>query len=104
MRRFVSFVVELLVCSACMALEPQEISVGTFSMRFETQTEQIHWLFGAGDFVVNKDAADCDPMQVEHSISVKEGKLTIDAGTELSLIHISEPTRPAIVSRMPSSA
>lgn len=45
MRRFVSFVVELLVCSACMALEPQEISVGTFSMRFETQTEQIHWLF-----------------------------------------------------------
>ena len=65
-----------------MALEPQEISVGTFSMRFETQSEQIHWLFGAGDFVVNKDAEDCDPMQVEHSISVKEGKLTIDAGTE----------------------
>ena len=82
MRRFVSFVVELLVCSACMALEPQEIAVGTFSMRFETQTEQIHSLFGAGDFVVNKDAADCDPMQVEHSISVKEGKLTVDAGTE----------------------
>jgi hypothetical protein len=82
MRRFVSFVVELLVCSACMALEPQEISVGTFSMRFETQTEQIHSLYGAGDFVVNKDAEDCDPMQIEHSISVKEGKLTIDAGTE----------------------
>lgn len=82
MRRFVSLIVELLICSACMALEPQEIAVGTLSMRFETQTEQIHSLFGAGDFVVNKDAADCDPMQVEHSISVKEGKLTIDAGTE----------------------
>ena len=85
MRRFVSFVVELLVCSACMALEPQEITVGTFSIRFKTQTEQIHFLFGAGDFVVNKDAADCDPMQVEHSISVKEGKLTVDAGTEYEL-------------------
>ena len=82
MIRFVSFVVELLVCSACMALEPQEISVGAFSMRFETQTEQIHWIFGAGNFVVNKDAADCDAMQVEHSISVKEGKLTVDADTE----------------------
>lgn len=82
MRRFVSLIVELLICSACMALEPQEIAVGTLSIRFETQTEQIHSLFGAGDFVVNKDAADCDPMQVEHSISVKEGKLTIDAGTE----------------------
>lgn len=82
MRRFVSLIVKLLVSSACMALEPQEITVGTFSMRFETQTEQIHSLFGAGDFVVIKDATDCDPMQVEHSISVKEGKLTIDAGTE----------------------
>ena len=82
MRRFVSLIVKLLVSSACMALEPQEITVGTFSMRFETQTEQIHSLFGAGDFVVNKDSTDCDPMQVEHSISVKEGKLTIDAGTE----------------------
>ena len=82
MRRFVSFVVELLVCSASMALEPQKISVGAFSMRFETQTEQIHWIFGAGNFVVNKDAADCDAMQVEHSISVKEGKLTVDADTE----------------------
>ena len=58
MRLFVSLIVELLVCLACMALEPQEIAVGTFSMRFETQTEQIHWLFGAGDFVVNKDAED----------------------------------------------
>ena len=82
MRRFVSFVVELLVCSACMALEPQEISVGTFSMRFETQTEQIHWLFGAGNFVINKDDADCNPMQVAHSISVMDGKLTVDAETD----------------------
>ena len=82
MRRFVSLIVELLVCSACMALEPQKIAVGTLSMYFETQTEQIHSLFGAGDFVVNKDATDCDPMQVEHFISVKEGKLTIDAGTK----------------------
>lgn len=82
MRRLISLVVELLICSVCVALEPQEISVSTLSMGFETQTEQIHWLYEAGDFIVNKDAADCDPMQVEHSISVKEGKLTIDAGTE----------------------
>ena len=65
-----------------MALEPKEIAVGTFPMCFETQTQQTHTLFGAGDFVVNKDAADCDPLQVEHSLSVKQGKLTIDAGTE----------------------
>lgn len=38
MRRFVSLIVELFVCLACMALEPQEIAVGTFSMHFETQT------------------------------------------------------------------
>lgn len=82
MRRFVSLIVELLICSACMALEPQEIAVGTLSMRFETQTEQIHSLFGAGDFVINKDAADCNPMQVAHSISVRDGKLTVDADTE----------------------
>lgn len=82
MRRFVSLIVELLICSACMALEPQEIAVGTLSMRFETQTEQIHSLFGAGDFVINKDAADCNLMQVAHSISVRDGKLTVDAGTE----------------------
>lgn len=82
MRRFVSLIVELLICSACMALEPQEIAVGTLSMRFETQTEQIHWLFGAGDFVINKDDADCNPMQVVHSISVMDGKLTVDAETD----------------------
>lgn len=82
MRRLVSLVIELLVCSACMALEPREIAVGTLSMRFETQTEQIHSLFGAGDFVINKDDADCDPMQVAHSISVKAGKLTVDVDTE----------------------
>lgn len=82
MRRFVSLIVELLICSACMALEPQEIAVGTLSMRFETQTEQIHSLFGAGDFVINKDAADCNPMQVAHSISVRDGKLTVDAETD----------------------
>lgn len=82
MRRLISLVVELLICSVCVALEPQEISVSTLSMGFETQTEQIHWLYEAGDFIVNKDAADCDPMQVEHSISVKEGKLMVDAGTE----------------------
>ena len=82
MRRFVSLIVELLICSACMALEPQEIAVGTLSMRFETQTEQIHWLFGAGNFVINKDDADCNPMQVAHSISVMDGKLTVDAETD----------------------
>lgn len=82
MRRLISLVVELLVCSACMALEPQEITVGTLSMSFGTQTEQIHSLYGAGIFVINKDATDCDPMQVEHSVSVREGKLIVDAGSE----------------------
>lgn len=82
MRRFASLVVELLVCSACMALEPQEIAVGTLSMHFEAQTEQIHLLFGAGDFVINKNAVDCNPMQVAHSISVRDGKLTVDTDTE----------------------
>lgn len=82
MRRFVSLIVELLICSTCMALEPQEIAVGTLSMRFETQTEQIHWLFEAGDFVIDKDDVDCNPMQVAHSISVRDGKLTVDADTE----------------------
>ena len=82
MRRFVSFVIELLVCLACVALEPQEIAIDTLSMSFGTQTEQIHSLYGAGDFVINKDATDCAPMLVEHSVSVREGKLSIDAGSE----------------------
>ena len=82
MRRFVSLVIELLVCLACVALEPQEIAIDTLSMSFGTQTEQIHSLYGAGDFVINKDATDCAPMLVEHSVSVREGKLSIDAGSE----------------------
>ena len=34
----------------------------------------------------------------------KENTASKTAASDLSLIHISEPTRPAIVSRMPSSA
>lgn len=82
MRRLISLVVELLICSVCVALEPKEIAVGTLSMRFETQTEQIHWLYGAGDFIINKDVVDCNPMQVAHSISVENGKLMVDAETD----------------------
>ena len=82
MRRFISFVAGLLVCSACVALEPQKIAVSELSMSFDTKTEQIHSLYGASDFVINKDAIDCNPMQVGHSISVKACKLTVDAGTE----------------------
>lgn len=82
MRRLLSLVIELLVCLACVALEPQEIAIDTLSMSFGTQTEQIHSLYGAGDFVINKDATDCAPMLVEHSVSVREGKLSIDAGSE----------------------
>ena len=36
MRRFVSFVVELLVCSAFMALEPQEWLLTGVGMMFKT--------------------------------------------------------------------
>lgn len=82
MKRLISLVVVLLVCSACLALEPQKIAVGTLSMSFRTEIEQIHTLYGAGDFVINKDAADCNPMQVAHSISVRDGKLTVDAETD----------------------
>lgn len=82
MRRLLSLVIELLVCLACVALEPQEIAIDTLTMSFGTQTEQIHSLYGAGDFVINKDATDCAPMLVEHSVSVREGKLSIDAGSE----------------------
>lgn len=82
MKRLLSLVIELLVCLACVALEPQEIAIDTLSMSFGTQTEQIHSLYGAGDFVINKDATDCAPMLVEHSVSVREGKLSIDAGSE----------------------
>ena len=82
MRRLFSFVVELLVCLTCVALEPQKITIDTLSMSFGTQTEQIYSLYGAGDFVINKDATDCAPMLVEHSVSVREGKLSLDAGSE----------------------
>ena len=85
MKRFVSLVVVFMVCAVCLALEPKEIAVIDLTMSFKTKTEQTHWLYGAGDFIVNKDAADCKPLPVAHSVSISGGKLTVDAGTEYEL-------------------
>lgn len=85
MKRFVSLVVVFMVCVACSALEPKEIAVIDLTMSFKTKTEQTHWIYGAGDFITNKDAADCKPLPVSHSVSISGGKLTVDAGTEYEL-------------------
>ena len=45
MRRFISFVAGLLVCSACVALEPQKIAVSELSMSFDTkQSKFTHYM------------------------------------------------------------
>lgn len=85
MKRFVSFVVVFMVCVVCLALEPKEIAISALSMSFKTKTEQTHWLYGAGDFIINEDAVDCKPLPVAHSVSISDGKLTVDAGTEYEL-------------------
>lgn len=85
MKRFVSLVVVFMVCVVCLALEPKEIAVIDLTMSFKTKTEQTHWLYGAGDFIINKDVVDCKPLPIAHSVSISGGKLTVDAGTEYEL-------------------
>lgn len=82
MRHFISLVVVFMVCMACKAVEPQKIAVSELLMKFSTKTEQIHTIYGAGDFVINKEPDGCSPMRVVHSVSIRGDKLTIDSGTE----------------------
>ncbi len=85
MKRFVSLVVVFMVCVVCLALEPKEIAISALSVSFKTKSEQTHWIYGAGDFIINKDVVDCKPLPVAHSVSISGGKLTVDAGTEYEL-------------------
>lgn len=87
MRHFVTLVVWLLVCAACKAIEPQKIAVNNVTMSFYTDIEQNHRLYGAGDFVAKTEVGDCAPMKVFHSISVRLGKLTIDADEDTEAIY-----------------
>ena len=52
--------------------------------------------------------SDFRAVKVKECVAVPKSKkllqFTLDDGTGLSLIHISEPTRPYAISRMPSSA
>ncbi len=60
MRHLISLIVVLLVSITCKGLERKEIAVSNLSMVVKTTTEQIHWLYGACDFVSkHEDRMDC---------------------------------------------
>lgn len=82
MRHLFSFMVVLLVCTVCRAVEPKEIAVSNLSMRFNTKIEQIYTFYGAGDFVINNEYTDCSPMKVSHTIHITGKRFVLDKGTE----------------------
>lgn len=82
MRHFISLVVVFMVCMVCKAVEPQKIAVSELLMKFSTKIEQIHNFYSPGDFVINKNPCDCEPMKAAHSISVRGDRLSVDGGTE----------------------
>lgn len=86
MRHLISLIVVFMVYAVCNAVEPQKISVPELLMKFSTKTEQIHSFYGAGDYVIGKEPIDCNPMRGIHSLSVKDGKLTIDSGTDDEIV------------------
>ena len=85
MKHLISLVVVLLVCTTCKGLEREEITVSNLSMVVKTTTEQTHWLYGAGDFVTNKDdKLDCDASTMDESrtFTISNRALYIDKGTD----------------------
>ena len=86
MKHFISLVVVLLlVCATCRGLERKEIAVSNLSMVVKTTTEQTHWMYGAGDFVTNKDdRLDCDASTMDEgrTFTISNGALYIDKGTD----------------------
>lgn len=82
MRRFCSFMVVFMVCAVVKAVEPLKINLPEFKMSFQTTTEHIHWLYGAGDFLINGEPLDCGAMKVTHKIVVENGKFFVDKGTD----------------------
>lgn len=85
MKHFISLVVVLLVCATCRGLERKEIAVSNLSMVVKTTTEQTHWLYGAGEFVTNKDdRLDCDASTMDESrtFTISNRTLYIDKGSD----------------------
>lgn len=85
MRHLISLVVVLLVSITCKGLERKEIAVSNLSMVVKTSTEQIHWLYGAADFVTkNDDRMDCDASTMDESktFTISNQVLYIDKGAD----------------------
>ena len=75
----------LLVSITCKGLERKEIAVSNLSMVVKTSTEQIHWLYGAADFVTkNDDRMDCDASTMDESktFTISNQVLYIDKGAD----------------------
>lgn len=85
MRHLISLVLVLLVSITCKGLERKEIAVSNLSMVVKTSTEQIHWLYGAADFVTkNDDRMDCDASTMDESktFTISNQVLYIDKGAD----------------------
>ena len=79
MRHLISLIVVLLVSITCKGLERKEIAVSNLSMVVKTTTEQIHWLYGACDFVSkHEDRMDCDAntLWLDNVFTVANGSCT----------------------------
>lgn len=85
MRHLISLIVVLLVSITCKGLELKEIAVSNLSMVVKTTTEQIHWLYGACDFVSkHEDRMDCDAntLWLDNVFTVANGFFYKDKGGE----------------------
>ena len=85
MRHLISIIVVLLVCITCKGLERKEIAVSNLRMVVKTTTEQIHWLYGACDFVSkHEDRMDCDAntLWLDNVFTVANGFFYKDKGGE----------------------
>ena len=66
--------------------------------------EYLYFIFAAGRYLYLALLKIVTPIAVVCSLSEQTRSITITYLKNLSLIHISEPTRLSLVSRMPSSA
>ena len=77
--------------------------------QFSVVIHQTHWYMRGPEFLTLHPQMDEYMDQINEQLDVvSERLITLDGSPfstlRLSLIHISEPTRPRLVSRMPSSA
>ena len=81
-----------------------DYNIGLYSGKLEAETGQSCTWHGCGSFRLAYTEDEMDWLRQTLSVGRALGFNIELVGPDLSLIHISEPTRPPSTSRMPSSA